>query len=215
MLDGQGVYRLGDSWYPVQTGDAIWMALYCPQWFVAMGKGRPPTSTTRTSTATRWGPTDERFDASRVRHRTRLTSELDETRALARPNRPPSRGFVFTRRTSRPARSSRHSAPRPGSRSVRTPLGNTFARWEGTDPELPAVGTGSHIDAIPHRGGTTARSACSAGWRRSARCKRAGFRPTRSIELLCSPARSRRGSASDAWGAGRCAGASTPTPWPS
>ena len=39
MLEGQGVYRLSDSWYPVQEGDAIWMAPYCPQWFVAMGKG--------------------------------------------------------------------------------------------------------------------------------------------------------------------------------
>jgi (S)-ureidoglycine aminohydrolase len=38
MLDGAGVYRLGDSWYPVEAGDVIWMASYCPQWFVAMGK---------------------------------------------------------------------------------------------------------------------------------------------------------------------------------
>jgi (S)-ureidoglycine aminohydrolase len=38
MLEGQGVYRLADAWYPVQEGDAIWMAPYCPQWFVAMGK---------------------------------------------------------------------------------------------------------------------------------------------------------------------------------
>jgi (S)-ureidoglycine aminohydrolase len=38
MLSGGGVYRLEDSWYPVQAGDAIWMAPYCPQWFVAMGK---------------------------------------------------------------------------------------------------------------------------------------------------------------------------------
>jgi (S)-ureidoglycine aminohydrolase len=38
MLKGQGVYRLEDSWYPVAGGDAIWMAPYCPQWFVAMGK---------------------------------------------------------------------------------------------------------------------------------------------------------------------------------
>ena len=30
------------------------------------------------------------------------------------------------------------------------PLGNTFFRWEGRNPELPAVATGSHIDAIPH-----------------------------------------------------------------
>lgn len=39
MLEGEGVYRLEDSWYPVSAGDAIWMAPYCPQWFVAMGKG--------------------------------------------------------------------------------------------------------------------------------------------------------------------------------
>jgi (S)-ureidoglycine aminohydrolase len=38
MVGGQGVYRLGDSWYPVEENDAIWMASYCPQWFVAMGK---------------------------------------------------------------------------------------------------------------------------------------------------------------------------------
>ena len=38
MLDGLGVYRMEDSWYPVQAGDAIWMAPYCAQWFVAMGK---------------------------------------------------------------------------------------------------------------------------------------------------------------------------------
>jgi (S)-ureidoglycine aminohydrolase len=38
MLEGAGVYRLGDDWHPVQAGDIIWMASYCPQWFVAMGK---------------------------------------------------------------------------------------------------------------------------------------------------------------------------------
>jgi (S)-ureidoglycine aminohydrolase len=38
MLEGQGVYRLGDDWYPVREGDVIWMAPYCPQWFVAIGK---------------------------------------------------------------------------------------------------------------------------------------------------------------------------------
>ncbi len=37
MLCGQGVYRLEDEWYPVAAGDIIWMAPYCPQWFVAMG----------------------------------------------------------------------------------------------------------------------------------------------------------------------------------
>ena len=38
MLEGGGVYRLNDKWYPVQKGDFIWMAPYCPQWFCAVGK---------------------------------------------------------------------------------------------------------------------------------------------------------------------------------
>jgi (S)-ureidoglycine aminohydrolase len=38
MLAGGGIYRLGSEWYPVATGDFIWMAAYCPQWFGALGK---------------------------------------------------------------------------------------------------------------------------------------------------------------------------------
>jgi (S)-ureidoglycine aminohydrolase len=37
MLEGQGIYRLEDKWYPVAAGDVIWMAPFCPQWFVAIG----------------------------------------------------------------------------------------------------------------------------------------------------------------------------------
>ena len=38
MLEGCGIYRLGDAWYPVTKGDFIWMAPWCPQWFGAIGK---------------------------------------------------------------------------------------------------------------------------------------------------------------------------------
>ena len=38
MLEGAGIYLLGSQWYPVNTGDFIWMAPYCPQWFAALGK---------------------------------------------------------------------------------------------------------------------------------------------------------------------------------
>jgi (S)-ureidoglycine aminohydrolase len=38
MLEGGGIYRLGESWYPVTAGDFIWMAPWCPQWFGAVGK---------------------------------------------------------------------------------------------------------------------------------------------------------------------------------
>jgi (S)-ureidoglycine aminohydrolase len=38
MLDGGGIYRLGDDWHPTAAGDFIWMGPYCPQWFGALGK---------------------------------------------------------------------------------------------------------------------------------------------------------------------------------
>lgn len=38
MLEGGGIYRLSDQWYPVTAGDFIWMGPFCPQWFGAIGK---------------------------------------------------------------------------------------------------------------------------------------------------------------------------------
>ena len=37
FLNGSGVYRLDNDWHPVNAGDAIWIAPYCPQWFIAAG----------------------------------------------------------------------------------------------------------------------------------------------------------------------------------
>ncbi len=38
LLEGGGILRLDDDWYPVQAGDAVWMGPYCPQWFAALGQ---------------------------------------------------------------------------------------------------------------------------------------------------------------------------------
>ncbi|HEX4350732.1 MAG TPA: cupin domain-containing protein, partial [Verrucomicrobiae bacterium] len=37
FLAGGGVYRLNSDWHPVTQGDALWIAPYCPQWFIAAG----------------------------------------------------------------------------------------------------------------------------------------------------------------------------------
>ena len=37
MLEGGGIYRLSENWYPTTAGDFIWMAPFCPQWFGAIG----------------------------------------------------------------------------------------------------------------------------------------------------------------------------------
>ena len=38
MLEGEGIYRLGERFLPVTTGDVIWMGAHCPQWYGALGK---------------------------------------------------------------------------------------------------------------------------------------------------------------------------------
>ncbi|HTI33851.1 MAG TPA: (S)-ureidoglycine aminohydrolase [Miltoncostaea sp.] len=37
VLEGTLVYRLGDDWYPIRAGDAVWMGPFCPQWACAHG----------------------------------------------------------------------------------------------------------------------------------------------------------------------------------
>ena len=63
-------------------------------------------------------------------------------------------------------------------------VGNTFARWIGTAPDLPAIGTGSHIDAIPHAGMYDGTLGVLGGLEAIRTLQRAGVTPRRSIELL-------------------------------
>src|SRR4029077_8262093 len=63
-------------------------------------------------------------------------------------------------------------------------VGNTFARWNGSNPSAPAVGTGSHIDAIPNAGKYDGVVGVLGGLEAIRALQRSGFRPRHSIELL-------------------------------
>ncbi len=63
-------------------------------------------------------------------------------------------------------------------------LGNLFARWEGTEPALPAVATGSHIDAIPFAGRFDGTVGVLGGLEVLRALKASGFAPKRSLELI-------------------------------
>lgn len=63
-------------------------------------------------------------------------------------------------------------------------IGNIFARWTGSDPAAPAVGTGSHIDAIPNAGKYDGVVGVLGGLEAIQALQRGGFRPRHSIELL-------------------------------
>jgi N-carbamoyl-L-amino-acid hydrolase len=63
-------------------------------------------------------------------------------------------------------------------------IGTTFARWIGSEPDLPAVATGSHIDAIPNAGAYDGTVGVLGGLEAIRSLQRAGARPRRSIELV-------------------------------
>jgi N-carbamoyl-L-amino-acid hydrolase len=63
-------------------------------------------------------------------------------------------------------------------------VGNTFARWTGSEPDLPAVATGSHIDAIPNAGRYDGTVGVLGGLEAIRTLQAAGHKPRRSIELI-------------------------------
>jgi N-carbamoyl-L-amino-acid hydrolase len=63
-------------------------------------------------------------------------------------------------------------------------IGNIFARWVGSDSRAPAVGTGSHIDAIPNAGKYDGVVGVLGGLEAIRALRRGGFRPKSSIELV-------------------------------
>ena len=63
-------------------------------------------------------------------------------------------------------------------------IGNTFARWQGSDAELAPIGTGSHIDAIPNAGLYDGCVGVLGGLEAIRVLRQLGFKPRRSIELV-------------------------------
>jgi N-carbamoyl-L-amino-acid hydrolase len=63
-------------------------------------------------------------------------------------------------------------------------VGNLFARWDGQEPGLAAVATGSHIDAIPNAGRYDGVVGVLGAIEAMRSLQQAGFHPKRSIELI-------------------------------
>jgi N-carbamoyl-L-amino-acid hydrolase len=63
-------------------------------------------------------------------------------------------------------------------------VGNIFARLPGTNPKLPPVATGSHIDAIPNAGRFDGVVGVLGALEAFRALKEAGFEPKRSLELI-------------------------------
>jgi len=114
----------------------------------------------------------------------RLQSEIEELAAFSDADPPAVTRVVFTP-TDLKARTWVRARCQDAGLTVRhDAIGNTFARWIGTDPMAPVVGTGSHIDAIPNAGKYDGVVGVLGGLEAIRALQEADFRPKHSIELL-------------------------------
>lgn len=120
---------------------------------------------------------------------------LNELRTLATISEPAAEGaekpsdtavtrIVFTERD-REARAWLDQLATDAGLTIRTDaVGNTFFRWQGSEPDLPAIASGSHIDAIPNAGMYDGTVGVLGGLEAIRALQASGFTPKRSIELV-------------------------------
>jgi ureidoglycolate amidohydrolase len=114
----------------------------------------------------------------------RLVSEIEELALISDAEAPAVTRIVFTP-TDLKARAWLKARCQEAGLAVREDaIGNTFARWTGSNPAAPVVGTGSHIDAIPNAGKYDGMVGVLGGLEAIRTLRRGGFRPRHSIELL-------------------------------
>ena len=115
---------------------------------------------------------------------TRLQREIDEL-ALISENPPPVVTRVLFGEADLRARAFvKNLCAQAGLKLREDAVGNIFARWEGADKALPAVATGSHIDAIPNAGKYDGGVGVLGAIEAIRALQRSGFQPPRSIELI-------------------------------
>ena len=114
----------------------------------------------------------------------KLLSEIEALAAISEAEAPAVTRIVFTP-TDLKARAWLKVRCQEAALTIREDaIGNTFARWIGSDSKLPAVGTGSHIDAIPNAGKYDGVVGVLGALEAIRALQRSGFHPRHSIELL-------------------------------
>jgi ureidoglycolate amidohydrolase len=116
--------------------------------------------------------------------RDRLLAELDTLATFSDAEAPAVTRIVFTP-TDLKARAWMRARSEEAGLTVRhDAIGNTFARWNGSDSTAAVVGTGSHIDAIPNAGKYDGVVGVLGGLEAIRALRKSGFNPKHSIELL-------------------------------
>jgi ureidoglycolate amidohydrolase len=114
----------------------------------------------------------------------RLDREIDTLAAFSDTEAPAVTRIVFSEQDGKARAWLKERCRETGLVIREDAVGNTFARWPGTRPQLPAVATGSHVDAIPHAGRYDGVVGVLGGLEAIRALQQSGFRPERSIELI-------------------------------
>ena len=114
----------------------------------------------------------------------RLLSEIEALGAISEAEPPVVTRIVFTPSDLKARAWMKSRCEEAGLALRQDAIGNTFARWKGSNPSAPVVGTGSHIDAIPNAGKYDGVVGVLGGLAAIRALQRSGFHPTHSIELL-------------------------------
>jgi N-carbamoyl-L-amino-acid hydrolase len=114
----------------------------------------------------------------------RLQAEIDELAQITEAEPPVVTRIVFSAADLRARAWFAAKCKEAGLELRADAVGNTFARWQGSNLAAPAVGTGSHIDAIPNAGKFDGVVGVIGGLEAIRALQRANFRPKYSIELL-------------------------------
>ena len=116
--------------------------------------------------------------------RARLLSEIEALASISEAEPPVVTRIVFTPSDLKARAWIKARCAEAGLAVREDAVGNTFARWNGSDPSASVVGTGSHIDAIPNAGKYDGVVGVLGGLEAIRALQRGGFRPRHSIELL-------------------------------
>jgi ureidoglycolate amidohydrolase len=114
----------------------------------------------------------------------RVLSEIETLASFSDAEPPAVTRIVFTPTDLRARAWLHQRCEEAGLKAREDAIGNLFARWSGSDPAAPVVGTGSHIDAIPNAGKYDGVVGVLGGLEAMRALQRSGFRPRHSIELL-------------------------------
>jgi len=117
-------------------------------------------------------------------NKTRLEKEIDSLSLITEAAPPVVTRVLFSESDLRGRAFVKNLCREAGLKLREDAVGNIFARWEGANKKLPAIATGSHIDAIPNAGKYDGVVGVLGGIEAIRVLQAAGFQPKRSIELI-------------------------------